>query len=402
MTARTLWRVVAVLLLPAALSACSDRANGTPRAGGPAGRPAGPPPVGVADAVERAVPVQVTAVGNVQAYTTVAVRSQVAGQIDQVHFTEGRDVKRNDLLFTLDQRPFRTALAQAEAALRQREAEVRQAEANLTRDLAQLENSRTQERRYRTLVEKELVAREQYDQMRTALAAMEATVNADRAAIENAKASANAARAAVDAARVQLSYTVIRSPMDGRTGNLMIQRGNVIKANDDNPLVIIAQTRPIYVSFAVPERYLGDIERYRADNRLKVEARLPDDRRVTGDLTFVNNTVDTTTGTIQLKATFPNADGALWPGQFVQATLTLTSEPGIVVPSQAVQAGQQGSYVFVVKPDLTVESRHVDVGRRLEREVVIAKGLRAGERVVTDGQLRLVPGAKVDIKPART
>ncbi len=401
MTATRLWKIVVLLALPGALSACSDRANGTPAR---QARPAAPlpVPVGAADVVERPVPIQVTAVGNVQAYTTVAVRSQVAGQIDQVHFTEGHDVKRNDLLFTLDQRPFLATLAQAEAALRQREAEVLQAEANLARDSAQLENSRTQERRYRTLVEKELVAREQYDQVRTTLAAMEATVNAGRAAIENAKASANASRAAVDAARVQLSYTVIRSPMDGRTGNLMIQRGNVIKANDDNPLVIIAQIRPIYVSFAVPERYLGDIKRYQSGGPLQVDARLPDDRHVKGDLTFVNNTVDATTGTIQLKGTFANADAALWPGQFVQATLTLTSEPAVIVPSQAVQAGQQGSYVFVVKPDLTVESRSVEVGRRLEREVVITRGLRAGERVVTDGQLRLVPGARVDVKPART
>jgi multidrug efflux system membrane fusion protein len=282
--------------------------------------------------------------------------------------------------------------------------------------MAQLDNARVQEQRYVALLQKELIAREQYDQVRTALAALQATVNADRAAVENARASARAAEAVidnaraaiqaneamVDTARLQLAYTTIRAPMDGRTGNLLVQAGNVLKSNEDNPLVVIAQIRPIYVSFAVPEQHLTAIAKYRAEGSLKVQAVLDGGRRdVVGAVTFMNNTVDPTTGTIQLKATFQNADNALWPGQFVDVALTLTSEQAVVVPTQAVQAGQQGPFVFVVKPDSTVESRPVKVGRRLARELVIEQGVKAGEQVVTDGQLRLVPGARVEIKAAR-
>jgi multidrug efflux system membrane fusion protein len=387
-------------------------------------------PVGAATAEQRPVPVQVTAVGTVQAYTTVGVKSQVAGQIQQVHFTEGQEVKRGDLLFTIDPRPLEAAvrqteanvardraqLRQAEAAFAQRQAEVTQSLANLERDVAQLDNARVQEQRYAMLLKKELIAREQYDQVRTALAALQATVNADRAAVDNARASARAAEAMVDnaraviqaneamvdTARLQLGYTTIRAPMDGRTGNLLVQGGNVVKSTEDNPLVVIAQVRPIYVSFAVPEQHLTAIKKYRDEGALKLAAVLDGGRRaVVGTVTFMNNTVDATTGTIQLKATFPNTDNALWPGQFVDVALTLTTELAVLVPTQAVQAGQRGPFVFVVKADSTVESRPVKVGRRLARELVIEQGVKAGERVVTDGQLRLVPGAKVEIKPAR-
>jgi multidrug efflux system membrane fusion protein len=389
---------VAVVALSLASTGCSDRADSKPaRTAAPA-----PVPVVVADVVQRTVPLQVTAIGNVQAYTTVAVKSQVAGEIAQAHFTEGQDVKRGDLLFTIDQRPFAIALRQAEAALGQRRAEVAQAEANLARDLAQRDMARVQEQRYRDLLDKELIAREQYDQVRTSFSALEATVRADHAAVENTRAAVAAAQAAVDAAKLQHDYTQIRAPMDGRTGNLLVQRGNVVKGNDDNPLVVIAQIRPIYVSFAVPEQHLGTITRYRAAGALVVQARVPErPTPVAGQLTFINNTVDPATGTVQLKATFANAEGALWPGQFVHAVLTLSSQPAVLVPSQAVQPGQQGTFVFVVQEDLRVEARPVRVGRRLERETIIEEGLAAGERVVTDGQLRLVPGAKVEIKPPK-
>jgi multidrug efflux system membrane fusion protein len=419
------WALVAVVL---GLAGCSESP-----VGGAQARPAPPPPVpvGAAVAEERSVPVQVITVGTVQAYTTVGVKSQVAGQIQQVHFTEGQEVRRNDLLFTIDPRPLeaavrqteanlakdRAALRQAEAAFAQRQAEVAQTLANLERDDAQLANARVQERRYASLLKQELIAREQYDTVRTALAALQATVNADRAAVDNARASARAAEAMVDNARaaiqaneamvetakLQLAYTTIRAPMDGRTGNLLVQGGNVVKATEDNPLVVIAQIRPIYVSFAVPEVHLAAIKKYRAAGTLKVEAMVDGGQRtVVGAVTFMNNTVDPTTGTIQLKATFQNADNALWPGQFVDVALTLTSEQAVVVPAQAVQAGQQGSFVFVVKPDSTVESRPVKVGRRLARELVIEQGVKAGEQVVTDGQLRLLPGARVEVRPAKS
>jgi len=415
--------LAALALAALPLTGCSERASGTPAKTGP---PA--VPVAVAEAAQRDVPLQVSAVGNVQGLTTVGVKSQIAGQILTVHFKEGQEVKQGDLLFSIDPRPVEAALRQAqanvtrdtaglrqaEAALGQRRAEVQQAEANLARDVAQMDNARVQERRYRELVDRELVAREQYDQIRTNSAAMDATVRADRAAVENAKASELAAQAAVDNAkavisadeaavdnaRVQLGYTTIRAPMDGRTGSIFVQAGNVVKGNDDNPLVVITQVHPIYVSFAVPEQFLNDIKRYRAVGPLRVEA-FPDRTQppARGEVTFVNSTVDATTGTIQLKATFPNADNALWPGQFLDVMLTLTTQPNaIVVPTQAIQPGQQGSFVFVVKADSTVESRKVEPGRRLERETIVDKGLAAGEKVVTDGQLRLRPGTKVEVK----
>ena len=420
------WAAVPVLAMAVAFAGCSDRASGTPAKG------ATPPavPVTAAAATEKPVPLDITAIGNVQAFTTVGVKSQVAGQIVQVHFTEGRDVRRGDPLFTIDPRPLEATLRQAEAtvgrdlaqlrqaeaALTQRKAEIQQALANLERDTAQLENARTQERRYRELVQKELIAREQYDNFRTQMSAMEATVAADRAAVENARASALAAeagvenaravikadQAVVDNAKLQLAYTTIRAPMTGRTGNLLVQAGNVVKANEGDPMVVIAQVHPIYVSFAVPEQHLAGIQRYQTRGGLVVRATAPGaPKSASGRLTFVNNAVDATTGTIQLKGTFSNDDDTLWPGQYVDVVLTLTTEQAVTVPAEAVQSGQQGAFVFVVKSDLTVEPRPVQTGRRVGGEIIIVRGLTAGERVVTDGHLRLVPGAKVDIKAAR-
>jgi multidrug efflux system membrane fusion protein len=422
----TAWAPLAALVLALALGGCSDRASGTPA------KTAAPPPVPVtaAEATEKPVPLDITAIGNVQAFTMVGVKSQVGGQVVQVHFTEGRDVRKGDLLFTIDPRPFEAAvrqaeatvgrdmaqLRQAEAALTQRQAEIQQALANLARDTAQLENARAQERRYRELVEKELIAREQYENFRTQMSAMEATVGADRAAVDNAKAAALAAeagvenaravikadQAVVDHARLQLGYTAIRSPMAGRTGNLLVQAGNVVKANEGDPMVIIAQVRPIHVSFAVPEHHLAGIARHQTREGLAVRATpAGGPKAAVGRLTFINNVVDATTGTIQLKGTFDNADSTLWPGQYVDVVLTLTTEQAITVPAEAVQSGQQGPFVFVVKPDLTVEPRPVQTGRRVDGRIIVVRGLAAGERVVTDGQLRLVPGAKVDIKPPR-
>ena len=384
---------LALVALAVGAAGCSDRATAQKA-------PAAPPavPVSVAEVVQRTVPIQVSAVGNVQPYSTVGVKSQVAGQIYEVHFTEGRDVKRGDLLFTIDPRPFETALRQSEAALGQRQAELAQSRANLARDVAQQEWAQVQEKRYLTLLERELIAREQYEQIRTNMAAMEATVRADRAAEENTRAAVTAGQAAVDNARLQLSYTRIHAPIDGRTGNLLVQRGNVVKSNEDNPLVVIAQVSPIYVSFGVPEQHLAAIARYQTAGGLRVEARPPGAEPATGALTFVNNTVDANTGMIQLKATFPNANRALWPGQYVETTVTLASESAILVPTQAIQPGQQGAFVFVVKPDATVEARKVERGRQLARETIVTRGLKQGERVVTDGQLRLVPGVRVDIK----
>ena len=329
-------------------------------------------PVMATTVAQKDVPLQVKAIGTVEAYSTVAVRSNVTGEITDVHFTEGQDVKKGQLIFTIDRRPFEAALNQAQA--------------NLARDIAQANNAQTQAERYTHLVQQGVVSRDQADSYRTAAETARAVVEADKAAVERAQ--------------VELSYCSIFAPINGRTGNLMIHQGNLVKANDTPVMVSINQVAPIYVTFAIPEQNLADVKKYMAAGKLKVAAVIPNDARpAEGQLSFVDNTVDTATGTIKLKGTFANDDRRLWPGQFVDAVLTLTTQPNaLVVPSQAVQTGQQGQFVFVIKPDLTVESRPVTVGRSVENQSIILAGLQAGERVVTDGQLRLVPGAKVEIK----
>jgi multidrug efflux system membrane fusion protein len=382
------------------LVGCGDRGAETASAKTAARPPA--VPVVVSDAVMRDVPVELRAIGNVQAYATVSVLSLVGGELLKIHFTEGQEVKTGELLFTIDPRPFQAQLQQAEAQLSQHQAQVAQAQANLLRDTAQYENARIEEDRYKRLVEGGYVAREQYDQMRTNEQSLAATIDADRAAVNTARAVVEADRASVENARLQLGYTEIKAPVDGRTGSVLIHQGNVVKANDvGNPLVVITRIHPIYVAFSVPEQNLDRIKRFRAAGELAVETTLPgrSERTARGEVSFINNVVDASTGTIQLKATFQNSDNVLWPGQFVNVVLRLTTERGaVVIPSQAVQPGQNGSYVFVVKPDMTAEKRAVTVAFTEGANSVIAQGLAAGDRVVTDGQLRLLPGTRVEIK----
>ncbi|MBZ5513356.1 MAG: efflux RND transporter periplasmic adaptor subunit [Acidobacteriia bacterium] len=329
-------------------------------------------PVVVVPAVQKTVPVEIRAIGNVEAFSTVSVKSQVEGIVERAHFMEGQDVQEGDLLFTVDSRPFETALHQAEA--------------NLARDAAVEKNAKAQADRYTKLFEAGIVSQEQYDQFQTSAESYEAAVRADKAAIEKAK--------------LDLSYCTIRSPIAGRTGSHIVHEGNLVKANADTPLVVINQISPIYVNFSVPEGYLSDIRRYWARGELRVQAIVPNvNRPPEGLLTFLDNTVDTTTGTVKLKAKFDNLDRQLWPGQFGNVVLRLTTQPNaIVVPSQAVQTGQSGQYVFVIKPDMTAESRPIIVGRSLDGETVVDQGLQPDERVVIDGQLRLAPGMKVAIK----
>jgi membrane fusion protein, multidrug efflux system len=343
----------------------------------PGGRtpPPGPPkgaPVTIGSAVQKNIPIQVRAIGTVEAYSTVAVKTMVGGQITKVGFSEGQDVRKGDLLFEIDSAPYEAALKMAEAAR--------------ARDIALKDNAEKEVRRYASLVEKNLVPRQQYDQFVSSAAALEATVQADTASVQNA--------------RVQLAYCFIRSPIDGRTGSVLVQQGNVVKANDAT-LVIINQVIPIRVSFSIPEQYLADVAKYKAAGTLKVEA-MPQDGKanpVPGALSFIGNAVDPATGTIQLKGTFPNTDRRLWPGQFVNVVLTLAvHSSAVVIPSEAIQTGQQGQYVFVVRPDLTVEARPVVTGEVFDGGTVIGKGIVAGEKIVTDGQLRLVPGTKVEPK----
>jgi multidrug efflux system membrane fusion protein len=416
-----------MIVLAAALAACSG-GNAEPKPTAAPRRPA--VPVAVAIVEKKPMPLQIQAIGTVEAYSVVSVKAQVGGELMRVHFKEGQDVRRGDLLFTIDPRTYEAALAQAQAnlardqvqvqqarAVLQRDtAKIAQARANLLRDQAQAANAQVQERRYADLVKKELIAQEQYDQFKTTAQALaagvradeadvrsaEETVRADEAAIRSAEQTVRADEAAADNARVQLGYTTIRSPIDGRTGSLMLHEGNVVRASgtNDSTLLVINQVQPIYVSFTVPQQQLPQIKRYMAEATLAVDA-FPtgEPKPVRGAVTFTDNAVDPTTGTIRLKATFGNQERRLWPGQFVNVSMTLAVEPdAIVVPSQALQTGQQGAYVFVVKPDSTVETRRVVAARTQGSDTIIASGLQAGEKVVTDGQPRLVTGATVEVK----
>jgi membrane fusion protein, multidrug efflux system len=329
---------------------------------------------GIAD--QKDIPLQLKVIGNVEAYNSVSIKPLVGGEVEGVYFREGQDVQKGDLLFKIDPRPYATALKQAEAAL--------------ARDVAQAKNAEEQAKRYAVLVQKEYVSKDQYDQLRANADALAAAVEADRANVEYS--------------RLQLDYCTITSPITGRAGSVLVNNGNVIKANDI-AMTTINQILPIYVTFAVPEQHLSDIKKYTAMKELTVDAIIPGDekRLVRGELTFIDNAVDKTTGTIKLKGTFDNKDRRLWPGQFVDVILTLTTESNrVVVPSQAVQTGQQGQYLYVIKEDMTAEFRVVIPGRTFQNWTIIGRGVAAGEKVVTDGQLRLVPGAKVEIKNGKS
>jgi multidrug efflux system membrane fusion protein len=326
----------------------------------------------VATAVQKPMPVELRAIGTVQPSNTVTVRARVQGIVARVHFREGEDVKEGAVLFSLDRGPL--------------EADLRQVQANLTRDQAQLNNALKDAQRYAELARQGFVAQQQADQTEAAAEALAATVRADQAAVDNA--------------RIQLGYTTIRAPISGRTGALLVHEGDLVKVSD-TPMVVLNQLHPVDIAFALPERELPEIRARSAQGALRVSAQAPQGGRPLGEgaLTFIDNRVDQVTGTIGLKASFPNQEGGLWPGQFVNVVLTLAVDPtATVVPTPAVQVGQSGRYVFVVKPDQTAELRSVTIAREVGEETVIAAGVNPGETVVTDGQLRLVPGAKVDAK----
>ncbi len=330
-------------------------------------------PVLVAKAEQKTVATRLHAIGRVEAYSTVNIKAQLDGVITEVHFKEGQDVKRGDLLFVIDPRPFEAALLQAQA--------------NLARDQAKEAQSTTDEKRYAYLLKQKVGSQQQYDQAHATAAADNAAVAADEAEVQTAK--------------LNLAYTTIRAPIDGRTGNLLVHQGNLVKNNADTPLVVINQISPVYVDFSVPEQSLPDVRRSMSERTPPVEVSIPgqQDALEKGALSFIDNSVDMKTGTIELKGLFSNKDGKLWPGQFVDANLILEERPGtVVVPSQAIQTGADGSYVFVVDHEMKVQSRAVVVGSSDDGQTVVERGLTSGETVVTDGQLRLVPGARVSIK----
>ena len=359
-------------------------------------------PVTVARAESENVPVEIRIVGTVEPSSRVEIKSMVAGQITKVGFTEGEDVKQGDLLFEIDPRPYQEALRQAEAAVERDRAQLRQSEAALQKDTVQSKNADIDAQRYEALLKDKLVSEQQRLQYTgTAEVAREALAT-DHAAIDTARATLNVEQVAIDKAKLDLSYCQIKAPISGRTGNLLVHAGNLVKANDV-PLVVINRVTPVFVSFNAPERHLNEIRRLSATHRLPIHV-IPHENSVDkeqGMLTVIDNTVDAQTGTIHLKGIFDNAHRLLWPGQFVDVVLQLGStQNATVIPAQAVQAGQKGQFVYVVKTDETVESRVVSIVRTIEDKVLIDKGVNAGETVVTDGQMMLFPGARVKAVPA--
>jgi len=383
-----------VFILVLVLAGCSaDKAAPAPQ------QQAQASPVFVSKAVLKSVPIEIQAIGNVEAYSTVSVKAQVGGELTIVDFKEGADVKKGDRLFVIDPRPYESQVAQAEATLTRDRAQLQAGQANLARDMAQEEYARAQAKRYSDLSIQGVLAKDTAEQTTAQAKAAAEAIRADHATIESMQANIAVDQAALDRAKLQLEYCTIRSPIDGRTGHVMIKQGNVVKATDVD-LVTINQLHPIYVTFTVPESNLPLIKTHMAAGDVSVQSYLQGDNTAEkGKLSFVENMVDSATGTIRMKALFDNPVTRLWPGQFVRTVIRLNaSADSIVVPSTAVQTGQDRKFVYVVKPDMTVESRPVVAGRAIERDVVIEKGLSGGESVVTTGQLRLVPGSRVQIK----
>jgi multidrug efflux system membrane fusion protein len=357
----------------------------------------------VAKVTQRNVPVEISAVGNVEASTLIAVRSQVTGTLERVGFHEGDFVKKGDMLFTIDRRPLEAALQQAEANLTRDQALLSQAEAQMNRDASSAEYQGLNADRQAQLVSRGIVSKDAGDQARAQADATALAVKADRAAIESAKAQLQVQQAAVNAAKVQLGYTVIPSPINGRTSDIQVRPGNLVSANSTQ-LATVAQVEPVFVTFAVPAVNLPAIKAASSGGKVLKVLALPQDGNpapIEGRLTFFDNIVDASTDTIKLKGSFDNPDHRLWPGQFARVTLEVsTLQNATVVPQQAIQTGQDGSFVFVVTDNMTVEQRPVTVGQRAGEDMVVMNGLTPGETVVTEGQLRLEQGTRVQLTDA--
>jgi len=379
--------------------ACSSAPTGAKGPGGRGGFPA--TPVTVAKAEVGDVPVEVRQIGSVDPVAVIAVKAQIGGELIRVLFKEGDDVRKGQRLFEIDPRPYQQAIDQAEASIEKDNALIRQAEANLARDRVQTSNAKEQADRYAALAKEGLISADQNSTYQTTFNSQNEALRADEAAINSAKASLNVDRAALETAKLNLSYCSIDSPIDGRAGGLLVQAGNLVKANDTTALVNINQMQPIYVTFSVPEQLLGEIRSYSQERPLAVNAVLSAGHTSVGRLTFIDNQVDTSTGTIKLKAEFANTDRSLWPGQFVNVVVTLRTLHGVtIIPSEAVQSGQQGQFVFIVQPDGKVMNKVVKLGQEIDKRIVVESGVNPGDTVVTDGQMRLIPGAAVRVVPA--
>ena len=377
-----------------------------------------PAPVTVTAAIMQDVPTYIDAIGKTVAREVVSIQPQVSGRITKIHFTDGANVMKGDLLFTIDTRPFEANVRQAQANVSKDLALKKQAEANLARDIAQQKYGEVEAKRYRTLVEQGVVSREQYDQIQSNADSLKATVEADRAAIHSAEESIKVDTATVDSAKIDLSYCFIRSPIDGRAGQRLVDIGNVVNpggssggntsstgstsgsSGSTNSLLVIERVDPIYADFTISQNDLDNVRQQMREGTLKTQVRLPDaEDSVTGQLTFLDNAVQNTTGQVSLRATIPNEGHRFWPGRFVNIRLVLSTIHGaVLVPAAAPQMSAKGSYVYVVKADSTAEQRQVTLGQRQGDLVVVEKGVEPGEQVVTNGQIGVTPGGKVRIE----
>jgi multidrug efflux system membrane fusion protein len=377
-----------------------------------------PAPVSVSVAVAQDVPTYLDAIGKTVAREVVSIQPQVSGRITSIHFTDGADVKKGAILFTIDTRPFEASLRQAQANVSRDNALKKQAEANLTREIAQAKWGEVQVNRYRRLVEQGVVPREQYEQLRANLDSLNANVGSARAAVHSADEAIKVDTAAVESAKVQLSYCYIRAPIDGRAGQRLVDVGNVVNpgggsgnnssggtgAGSSNALLVIERLDPIYADFTISQNNLAEVQQQMRAGKLRAEVNLPETPGdpVIGQLTFLNNVVENTTGTVNLRATIPNAGHRFWPGRFVNIRLVLnTIHQAVLVPGTAPQMSAKGSFVYVVKQDSSAEQRPVTLGQRQGELIVVENGVEPGERVVINGQLGVTPGGKVHIEQPR-
>ena len=383
----------ACLLLPAACKPGGAPAGGPP----PGGGPKGPAPVKIGEVTQQSMPVQLAAVGTVEPIETVQIKAQVSGQVMEVRFTEGDLVQKDQVLFVIDPRPYEVALKQAEANLSKAQAQLEQARAMTARDKAQAERARATFGRDKGLADKGMLAKEEFDRSQADFQATEAAVAADEANAVAATEAIAAAKGTIDQAKLQLEYCTITAPLTGRTGEVTAKAGNLVRMGDAAPMVTVNQITPIRVSFSIPERQLSVLKRHMAEGPIGVDAVIEGDAEpARGTLSFVDNAVDATTGTIDIKAVFDNADSRLWPGQFVRVMVNMAVRAdAVVAPTRAVQMGQKGPYVYVVTADMKAEMRPVKTGDALRDMTVILEGLKPGEKVATDGQFMLAPGVEV-------